>query len=436
MRTSKLIPSIIVVFFILLPLVIVQSDQHPTWQDVCENGRIVVEGTDVGCYNHPRHPTWLNQCHGTVVVDYPDVACYEDAPPPQPTATATAVTTPTATATAVATNTPQPSPTPGGGPVEPYPEAPQCADHETHTWHGLWNYELGCYYDHEHGDDPSLADDLFGPLGEAWGGNGLDHPFSTEGEHDEFKHRTHKVTVRTGLDCISINADGCVTDLRILHHLDFFNSTTRFHSYWLEARVCTVDESTDCGIIKRGGWLDFGPLINQIPDEQIAVPDDNLFPFRGTARRLHRDDNTFSVWYGQQYRQSHDGDNTGLGTIQIGSEVSHGWTYLDPDDPFNLIFECENGQCRFNSSNRQQGHLMNFRLNSTLFGSRANATGFTDVYGIVDPGCTEVGPTCVPFVLENVRTDIDYQHRDGVQDYGKINYDISPPDTWWITFPN
>jgi hypothetical protein len=80
--------------------------------------------------------------------------------------------------------------------------------------------------------------------------------------------------------------------------------------------------------------------------------------------------------------------------------------------------------------------LVTFGTNSALFGSVANASGFTDVYGIVDESCTEVGPACVPFILENVKMGISYQHRDGVQGYRYINYDISPDGVFWIAFPN
>lgn len=376
----------------------------------------------------------------------------DDTPAPPPTETAPPEETPEPpTATAVpptatpdhGDHPPSPTPPPGGGRIEPYPSAPACPPelHNPHEWHGIWNYEHGCHYDHEHGDDPSQLDHLFGPLGAEWGGNGLDHVFSTDGEHNDFKHRTHKVTVRRNLPCVPVNAQGCVTDLRMMQHLDFFNMTTRFHSFWLEARVCSVSNPNDCGIVKRGGWLDFGPLINQTTGRQVPVPDDALFPFRSTNRRLHRPDNTFSVWYGMQFSSSYDGRSPGLGNIQIGSEVSHGWTYLDPNNPSNQIFHCENGSCRYNSSNRQQGHLVDFRLNGQLFGSRANASGFTDVYGIPNSSCTAAGPNCVPYSFENVRTDISYQHRDDAHGLRYRSYDVhfngnTSSPSGWIKFPN
>src|SRR5687768_16155014 len=38
--------------------------------------------------------------------------------------------------------------------IQPYPSAPTCSDHNTHTFHTLWNSVEGCHYDHEHGQNP------------------------------------------------------------------------------------------------------------------------------------------------------------------------------------------------------------------------------------------------------------------------------------------
>src|SRR5687767_14460266 len=44
------------------------------------------------------------------------------------------------------------------------------AEHDSTRWHPLVNETAGCHFDHQHGDDPEFAADLFGTPG-AWFGN-------------------------------------------------------------------------------------------------------------------------------------------------------------------------------------------------------------------------------------------------------------------------
>jgi hypothetical protein len=415
MTNTKLVSGLFVSILVLL-FVIVQADTPATWEMEC-NGRIVIEA--------------------------PIVYCYEDEEAtPTPTAEATA----TATAVPTATNTPQPSPTPSEDPVEPYPDAAPCEHHDPVAWHGIWDHENVCHHDHEHGDNPAELDHLFGPLGSAWGGEGIDHPFHTPGEHSEFAHQSHKVTVRSDMPCTSVNGStGCVTNVRILHHLDLFNMATRFHSAYIEMEVCSIDDPTDCGIVQRGGHIDFGPLIAQNLGIHVPVDDDTaLFPLSscGSARRLHRTDRQFAVWYGFWHSRARclEGlSGTMLGRLQLGSEVNRTWGPLDVDDPYNPHIICPDGSCVNNSALREQAHLIDFDFNSSLaVDGRYNLSGYTTQYGILDPDCTEPGPECVPFVLDGV-PDLTYQYRDGVHAGTKYRqYDIlfDEPYSGWIKFPN
>ena len=103
-------------------------------------------------------------------------ACTPVTSPVPPTATGSPM--PASTETAAAS-----TPVPQSGTSEPYAAAPECPTHDPDEWHGLWDFIRGCYYNHEHGDDPSLADAYFGEAGVLWGGQTIAYPF-TSSDHE------------------------------------------------------------------------------------------------------------------------------------------------------------------------------------------------------------------------------------------------------------
>lgn len=335
--------------------------------------------------------------------------------------------------------------------IQPFQGAPLCPTHDPTQWHGIWDYQRGCHYDHEHGDNPALADSIFGKLGEEWGGMGIDHPFHTANEHDDVKHRSHKVAVRVNIPCRSINgSDLCVTDVRILQHLDFFAMSTRFHSFWMEARVCRVSIPTECGLFGRGGHIDFGKLTNQNNNgAHVPVPADNTpFPLQTcgtTNRRIHRTDNQFAAWYGFFYGSANPNcipssfwaGGTPLGGLQAGSLINQTWARLDPNNPTNPTIICPDGSCTSNESLREQAHLIAGSLNSALaVNGKINLSGFTNLYGFIDPSCTVASQTCAPFYAENMPVG-NFQYRDDAFGLGLTQYDIlfNGQHSGWIQFP-
>ena len=77
---------------------------------------------------------------------------------------------------------------------EPYAGASKCSYHNPHEWHGLWDYQHGCYYDHEHKHNPGIlyagmpayerreAEAMLRVFGEpgAWfGGTSISYPWQT-----------------------------------------------------------------------------------------------------------------------------------------------------------------------------------------------------------------------------------------------------------------
>ncbi len=178
----------------------------------------------------------------------------------------------------------------------------KCASHDVHAWHSIKGMENGipCYYDHEHGDNPADADNIFGPIGAnvptgLWHENSVGKPFAMEWHTSEYenttdtskmildknyvisKHEGHKVEVlkysgsrdpnnpRTLYDpCYRIAYQGwldsrysseylaqphvgldpanpinCITDIRIVHHWrGDVDLASRFHTVYREMKIC------------------------------------------------------------------------------------------------------------------------------------------------------------------------------------------------------
>ena len=63
---------------------------------------------------------------------------------------------------------------------------------------------------------------------------------------------------------------------------------------------------------------------------------------------------------------------------------------------------------------------------------KADWRGFTDRQGWPDETCTDVAADCIPLVLENVDTSVQYQLRSDYRDYD-IYFDGRPAG--WIGYP-
>ena len=75
-------------------------------------------------------------------------------PPPQPTNPPPQPTNPPPQPTSPPPQPTSPPPPPPGGNIQPFAGAPACEDigiaHDNRAWHGIWSYEYGCHWDHEH----------------------------------------------------------------------------------------------------------------------------------------------------------------------------------------------------------------------------------------------------------------------------------------------
>lgn len=221
-----------------------------------------------------------------------EVHCFDETQP-IPTATSTLIP-PTPTETLVP---PSPTPTQPSGQVEPYADAPLCQVHNDREYHGLWNYELGCHFDHTHGStNPHELDDVFGTDLFTYMQGEISYPWHTAGENEAIKHKSYVWLVERNLPCFSQYTDGCITDYRAFVHNDLHNVFATHHSALIEARVCRESDPNNCGYFLVSGHQATGDLII---DGQIVL--DRIEP--ALAPRpvmLHSDtvgNRDFAAWY-------------------------------------------------------------------------------------------------------------------------------------------
>lgn len=331
---------------------------------------------------------------------------------------------------------PTATPTPIVGiPSDPYLGAPECAMHDPNAWHGIWNSELGCHYDHQHGDNPHDVDDIFGTQAYEWMGGEVSYPWQTvssAGMENDLKHYGYMWVVRSPQEietCYSEYGDGCIMAFRSLVHFlgSDADAKVRYHSVWTEALVCSEADPTDCGIVRHGGWQDTGDLyvddvlILDVPAPEYQAPQ---------AVKLHYT-NSFATWYPVSAY--------GRTSIEIGDM----WGLVDTStEDVNVTFLCygEPG-CEMNAS-MFQPHVIGFAIGRNQMDSmgvrrpqasifdqdgngKANFVGFSDRYGrvLVDESGNpvencEIGLDCVPFQVENVVMGMQYQFRGGVLENG------------------
>jgi hypothetical protein len=338
-------------------------------------------------------------------------------------------TGPTPTATQVAATATPPSvatPTVVAQPGEPYPDAPLCDSHDPRVWHALWDAARGCHYDHHHGDDPHSVDDIFGTAYYDWAGGSISYPWQTVNAQtgcleNDCKHTGYVWLVRRGQPCSSAYTDGCVTDFRALVHAmsSAHDTSVRYHSAWVEMRVCVEDSPDVCGIFRSGGWQDSGDLII----DNVRVLD---YPNNYNRHKLHYLE-TGNSHFGAWYASSPGGEEQRGGFWQVAVEIGDMWGPLDPADPSRLQFFCPDPHmnCGWNGSSYKPeiiGLVFPPRFLATIDPDGdgfATYDGYADRYGTPVTGCTSPSLDCVPLVFENVPLGHMYQ---GVFDY--LDYDV------------
>lgn len=306
------------------------------------------------------------------------------------------------------------------------PNASPCASHDSTAYHGLWNSQLDCYYDHTHGVNPNNT--IFANYAGNWG---VSYPWQTPNEN-EIKHKGYLnlyTEAQDGCEQFSgfpgANDDkNCVT--HVLYQVHSIGTTmamrTRFHSYRYVARICDKDNPSICGIISGGGWADYGTLHCPYKQAHCALdtdpinpnggplPDDVAFsqpPYRAVAipstvsrqidlGRLSQFWNNQQIALNNQYYP--DAPNE---MISSAWSFSDGWGWIDPDNMLADQFVCMDGSCHFNHS---RAHMWTFvvKLPSELGSGILNYDGYTNRHGHIVSNCTQAGVDCVPLHIDGV----------------------------------
>lgn len=372
---------------------------------------------------------------------------------------------------------PAPAPT-----TTPIPSMPLCPDHDPIKWHGLLDTTRGCHYDHTHNWDPTVVDDLFGPAGNLWGEQSISYPWETNHENHH-KHSGYKYGLNRDLGCefagIDWIAKNCVDAFRIEYHdAGRLDLTVRFHSFFLEARICTKD-GRKCGIARTGGWADFGILKSPYPGSHIPLPGQDpptvsdlqktIEPYR-TTNPLIGDSNFNNLDYFHERalsgkvsasKQGFGFHNQSYWSTDYPARNQYGynktasfkfWVYDDPalvnrNDPFNMVLICPNYDCLYNNSEHIIFEVtVNVPANLDTDGDgMVTYSGYTDRQGNIVQGCTAMSTDCVPLRFENVpvgmagwgaNSDIGLEIVQPGGIVGPVDFDVSPGKEWWIAYPN
>lgn len=334
---------------------------------------------------------------------------------------------------------------------------PVCTDHNATVWHGAVKRDAAdaivCTYGHEHHSDPNSVNDIFGEPAAWYGGTQeISYPWqtsSTLGLENHVKHEGYKWYVLRDMECRPVGGapnNGCLRSVRVQVHTlgTASDATTRFHSYSMEA---LVEHNGVQGIVRHGGWIDFGhlslntstqsacPPITSNPTNPDGTP---AFTCGSAPARTHSSANVpppkvdhnsfFASWYGQHR------------TTQLSTTFEE-WGPVDYTNPSNqLLFPATANRTANNSSGHLGNIFVDMRAQGLPAGSPITFNGHTNSGGVIVTGCTAIGPECVPLKVEAApRTQ--YTWNAGVQGPESLEqqeFDVVSPSTGksLIRFPN
>lgn len=368
---------------------------------------------------------------------------------PTPTRTRTITPTRTPTITIVPTITLPPTetlvPSPTSVSIEPYIDAPACESHSNSEFHTLWNYDVGCHYDHEHGQNPFTQQvesffpgfDLYELLG--WvqiGHTNPSSPMENTHKHGGFKW---DVVVPAPNGCtIGFESGEVAIDASVIQYHAFGDYSIEFesrvHSVSALMRQCKSSTPSDKGYIYVVQHVDYGQRVSGYQGHIIPYADNpqpvynpGLAPYFSincinkpappcgeiTTREgiLLANQNTNSVWTGKSGERVNAGTLLGLlfrvrDTYNLFDWNGHVFLWMCSEDG-GLTYSALVG-CRYNNSTtklhevqgripREWDNLDGFDMEPEL--GRITAEGFVTRFGILNPGCVEAGLDCHPIKM-------------------------------------
>jgi len=385
------------------------------------------------------------------------------------TATATDTLTPTDTATDTPTvdlsSTPTDTPTPSETPTEmstptetltptstpesidPFVNAPLCSSHDNSTFHRLWNYQLGCHYDHEHGDNPFTSQvsaafpnfDLKALLGNVE----IGHLNLTSSMENTMKHGGFKWQVDLNVPCEQFeSASNCVTQSVVQYHA-FGNyemeMETRNHSTASLVKICKLSDNSDCGYLFTIQHQEYGQRITPYQGTVIPYPNnpdpsyasqfgqyfsiDCVHPTIVGCRPsrqyvVDRGLNSNSIWTSKPTGTVPFVRPDGSTLFKLLFRIRDVYRLFDRSDmeyPFTFVWICssDNGLtynpigCRYNNSTSRVHEIAGTipsqwdSLDGTMDG-HVTYEGFTTRFGTLNLDCLEPGIDCHPVKMVNV----------------------------------
>lgn len=366
-----------------------------------------------------------------------------------PARTATPRPAVTATVTVVTlTDTPPATNTPGMG-FAPYPESPLCPEHNNTVWHSLWNAELGCHYDHEHGQDPFTEEvaetfpgyDLLSLLcGLEVGHCVPSGPTEHSHKHGGFKWNVQLRHPQTcaGHEGATVGVNGSVIQIH-----GFGNYAVELeapvHSVVGLLRQCLTSNPADYGYVYVSQHVSYGEVASPYQGDLLTYPYYSVPPYnpafgpyltvgcigeklsgqRGDCRdnlAQAQANNADSNWSSKPTGSGARPNNSSV--LQIFWRLRDTYQMFDWRDqsyPYSFLWLCSadgaayvQEGCKYNNSTTQvheiQGtipahwdNLAGFDTDSRV--GRITAQGFVTNFGELSTECTAVGPDCQPIKL-------------------------------------
>lgn len=337
-----------------------------------------------------------------------------------------------------------------GSPEAPYPDAPACPSHDPLAWHGLWDAARGCHYNHHHGDDPRMVDDIFG----------VDYLNATGGELQMWwqpagvnpvdtarKHNALFWLVRRDQPCTSEFGAGCITDFRAQVHalaspVDQYRIDPAtgqmggsFHVARIEARVCLLSDPNTCGIARLasrqylGDVLVDGQVLWNFPDPREMF--DTRTPRPISLNYWTIGQRSFSTWYPVMPS----------GLLRIATEFGDVWSAVNPANP--TAVELLGGA---NNASNLQPHVIGIDIPARYVArldpdsnSVVDYQGYVDSNGFFQDACSAAGPGCIPVSYEGVPIPPAQPGRSGYQFRGDAReYDVlfGRNSSGWLIYPD
>lgn len=330
--------------------------------------------------------------------------------------------------------------------VAPYQEAPLCATHDKTDWHGLWDYVNGCHSDHTQGIDPSAPEvvAVFGDYTQYTGqevsypwqtwkdaGPNLDPPpanavWENDAKHNGYKFDFYDFTSQ-GICPVAYQGVRSVPVAWLIerhslgHKPDFM---ARIHSVWAMVKFCIPGES-EPAYLYTGGHQDFGQRVSPYQGNIFPIPgspnpqyDSARAPYiahsctgNTSCRGPVGSSNTSWISFAQMI-DGHRLFGFGFRSADSQQKIDVSGGFNNPDPPFKFL--CADAQGNYVAAgcamNHSTGHTYQvtgsipdeYDLLDGVDDDRVNYEGYTDRWGNIVQGCTEIALDCVPVVMDNL----------------------------------